>query len=415
MDKRTEGAWLINHTKKLQDIKGAYDFEDIEEAGKCGLFLSNLAASHNQSEINFDKVKAIANVSGLKKTEIQNITSLLANAKLIETSKNGSISVLGVTTSSVLSHTANIFSEGEADNFQKAALDLSENVSESPLEENLLKEKISDEFRLEQEKIDKLFSQAEEIGLIDFEKVESGKLYFNGNLFRKDNIEKTKNVLNTLKDDEIKNIAEVDEILHSKGCMSYERFEKILSKPLSEKLQAIGMYDFNEISNADEVKIFITKPSAFSKYGSPFEEDALDLAKSFVTSLFYGMNFSTRGRGKITMLHALIQKLVNGYEVGPATAIGQDYRILELKRVIELRREANTSMYYMKLLKKDIGELALQVLEFGDASEQSLLGADFSGNVINYAGPEEKRTYTRKKQTESIKGSVAEILRTFRN
>jgi len=72
-------------------------------------------------------------------------------------------------------------------------------------------------------------------------------------------------------------------------------------------------------------------------------------------------------------------------------------------------------MYFMKLLKKDIGELALQVLEFGDASEQSLLGADFSGNVINYAGPEEKRTYTRKKQTESIKGSVAEILRTFRN
>lgn len=49
MDKRTEGAWLINHTKKLLDFRDTQEFEDIELAGKCGVFLSNLAASDEES------------------------------------------------------------------------------------------------------------------------------------------------------------------------------------------------------------------------------------------------------------------------------------------------------------------------------------------------------------------------------
>ena len=47
MEKRTEGAWLIHHTKKLFDVRDTQDFEDIELAGKCGIFLSNLAADEN--------------------------------------------------------------------------------------------------------------------------------------------------------------------------------------------------------------------------------------------------------------------------------------------------------------------------------------------------------------------------------
>jgi len=176
------------------------------------------------------------------------------------------------------------------------------------------------------------------------------------------------------------------------------------------------MYDFNDVSNNMETKTFVTKPSAFSKYGNPFEEDALDLAKAFVSSLYYGINFSTSGRGKITMLKALMNKLIIGYEVGPATAIGQDYQLLEYKRVIKLRRVPNTSMFYMKLLKRDVGELAMQVLEFGDATEQTVVSASiYSGSVVNYVGPEKKRFNTRKKQNDQSKKSVQETLRTFRN
>jgi len=415
MNKKTKGAWLINHTKKLIDISGSFDFEDVELAGKSGLFLSNLSASDAQSDIDVEKVNAIAKVSNIKKTEIETFTRVLKEGNYIDVAKDGSISVLGVTTASVLSHTSDIFENTSPNNFQRALIDLSENVSEQPQSDKTLKEYISDTYSLSSNDTINLFNQVDEIGFVDHENLQEEKLYFNGNLFKRDHIQKTQNVLNSLKKEDISNIAEVDALLSSTGCLSYIKVEHILGKNLMSKLQSIGFYDLNDVSNADETLTFVTKPSAFSKFGNPFEEDALDLAKAFVSSLYYGMNYSTQGRGKITMLKALIQKLVRGYEVGPATAIGEDYKILELKRVIELRRKPSTNMYYMTLLKKDIGELALQVLEFGDASEDALLKTEmYSGNVTNYVGPETKRTFHRKKQTENEKRNVADILRTFR-
>ena len=417
MEKRTEGAWLINHTKKLLDVKDTQDFEDIELAGKCGVFLSNLAASDEQSDLNIDKISSIAKVSNIKKTEVETIKRKLEEAKLIETGRNGSISVLGITTSSVLTHTADIFSSTNPSNYQKAAVELSDNISDLPKGEKRLYEYISDTFKLSKSDTTDLFLQSEENGFVDYETLEdSSKFYFNGNLFRRESVAKTNSVLTSLKSEDTIKITELDSLLTAKGCITIEKAKLILGEPLLSKLQSIGMYDFNEVSNSREVRIFVTKPSAFSKYGNPFEEDALDLAKAFVSSLYYGINFSTSGRGKITLLKALMKKLVDGYEVGPATAIGEDYKLLELKRVIQLRREAGSSMYYMRLLKKDIGALAMQVLEFGDTTEKTVVSSNiYSGSVTNYVGPEQKRSSNRKKQTPQSKKSVVELLRTFRS
>jgi hypothetical protein len=418
MENRTKGAWIINHTKKLLDVKETQDFEDIEFAGKCGVFLSNLAASNEQSDLNEDKISAIAKVSNIKKTEIDAIKSKLADAHLISLGGNNSISVLGITSSSVLDHTSDIFEVMNPSNYQKAAIELSENVSDLPKGEKLLSEYISDTYSLTKSETGDLLTQSEDIGFIDFEKLDdNSKFYFNGNLFRREAAQKTNAVLASLKADESRKVNEIDQLLGSKGCLTIEETKTILGEQLLSKLQSIGMYDFNEVSNNLESKTFVTKPSAFAKYGNPFEEDALDLAKAFVSSLYYGMNFSAAGRGKITMLKALMRKLVSGQEVGPATAIGEDYRLLELKRVIKLRHlGAGSTRYYMSLLKRDVGELALQVLEFGDATQQSVLGTTiYSGSVINYKGPEQKRYTSRKKQNEQSKKSVADLLRTFRN
>jgi len=86
---------------------------------------------------------------------------------------------------------------------------------------------------------------------------------------------------------------------------------------------------------------------------------------------------------------------------------------LELNRVIEVRSEG--SRYYMRLLKKDIGELALQVLQLGDSAEYTVVNSTmYSGSVTGYNGPENNRQYMRKKQLEPTKKQVANLLRTFR-
>ena len=182
MEKRTKGAWLINHTKKLLDVKDSYEFEDIELSGKCGVFLSNLAASDEESELNSEKVNAIARVSNIKKTEIETIKSKLEEARLIETGRNGSIAVLGITTSAVLTHTADIFENGSPSDYQKAALELADNISDLPKGEKILTEYISDIYHLSSTEAKDLFTQSENIGFVDYETLDDNtKFYFNGN------------------------------------------------------------------------------------------------------------------------------------------------------------------------------------------------------------------------------------------
>lgn len=418
MEKRTEGAWIINHTKKIQDVTSANDFGDLEIAGKCGLFLSNLAASDSNSTLTKAKVEAIAKSANIKKVEIETIKSTLKDFHLIDVSSSGDISVIGVTTAGVLGHTANIFDNSSPDNFQRASLELANYSSDKPVNEKLLKEFISDSFQLDKTANQDLFNQSEEIGLIDYEIVDSQKTYFNGNLFKRNDIEKTTKILSSLTSDESRKVNELDAILTKEGCVTQDLAISMLGNVLMSKLQAIAMYDFNEVSNDRHSKVFLTKPSSFSKFGNPFEDDALDMAKSFIASLIYGMKISTSGRGRIEghdMLKHTLRKLLRGEKVGPCTAIGQDYKILELSRVIELQHSRG-NLYYMKLLKFDIGQLALNVLVNGDLAEESTLDMIplSSASASIYTGPEKNRMKIRTKKDTSKNINVGDLLRTMR-
>ncbi|PHR43407.1 MAG: hypothetical protein COA32_16305 [Fluviicola sp.] len=418
MENRTEGAWIVHHTKKLQDVTNATDFEDIEIAGKCGLFLSSLAASDEESTLNKDKVSAIAEANNIKKRlELPAIIDTLSKAQLIDVSNTGDLSVIGITTSNVLIHISNLFKETSND-FQKAAIELTSYSSEKPIKDNILQEYIGDCYKLDSKTNSKLFQQAEDIGFIDYENFDSSKTYFNGNLFKRDSVEKTTKVLESLSSDDSRKVSELDSLITREGCVSQEKAIAILGQTLLSKLQAIAMYDFNEVSNSTHSKVFLTKPSSFSKFGNPFEEDALDMAKAFISSLIYGMKISTTGRGRIqdfSMLVNTIRKLLRGERVGPCTAIGQDYQVLELNRVIQLEY-SHGSRYYMRLLKFDIGTLALAVLENGDLAEHSTIESNLnSTSVSNYSGPENNRWKLRRKKETTVQSNIGELLRTMRN
>jgi len=417
MEKRTEGAWLIHHTKKIQEVTIAPDFEDIELAGKCGLFLSSLAASNEESTLSKEKVEAIAKASNIKKIELETIKGVLKESQLIDTSSSGDVSVIGITTSNILIHTSDIFNHTTSDSFQRASLGLANCSSDKPVNGEILREFIGDTYQLANKQADSLFRQAEDIHLIDYEFLGDDKVYFNGNLFKHDSIGKISKVLNSLSSADSEKVSEVDLLLTEQGCITYEKALKILGKDLLDKLQAIAMYDFNEVSNDTHIKVFITKPSSFSKFGNPFEDDALDLAKAFIASLMYGMYVSTNSRGRIqgyAMLRNTLRKLLRGESVGPCTAIGQDYQVLELNRVIQLK-PSGFGMYSMCLLKYDIGQLALAVLEHGDLAEYETINTDLrSSNVSNYSGPEKVRTRNRIKKDTSSNKNVGELLRTMR-
>ena len=271
---------------------------------------------------------------------------------------------------------------------------------------------LSDQYQLASKNLRTLISNIESLKLCDVEPFDkSTKVYFNGSLFRGDSLKKTMAVLNSLSSADQNRIQAVDQQLSAEGCLEKQSAVRVLGDQLFKKLHSIGMYDVSTVSNERETVEYITRPSAFNKFGRSDISDAFDLAKAFVASLEYGMSRSSSGRGRIVFLQRLMEKLIAGLTVGPCTAIGQDYRLLELRGVVQVV-SAQYGMFSMKLLKRDIGELALQVLESGDVSDQSLTalpGAPLSG----YRGPESNRMRARK-QARLANIDVRKALETLR-
>ncbi len=67
----------------------------------------------------------------------------------------------------------------------------------------------------------------------------------------------------------------------------------------------------------------------------------------------------------------------------------------------------------MRLLKREVGELALAVITEGEVSTASLLELP-SVSATRYQGPETNRSVLRKKQAEPLKKGVANMLRDIR-
>lgn len=412
MNKKTSGAWIIHHTLKLQGVKLTIpDYDQISFAGKCGIALNALAGS-TESELTTDRVAALATANGISvRLELPAILDELQRQRLIDKGDAG-IAVLGLTTGQTLEHTAEIFNEASPAPCEKAAIDLAEQTSNLPVIKHDAAEYVSDTYRISNRETGEILQQCEQIGFFDAEKVSDESVYFNGNLFRREDMRKANAILQSLNSGDEHRVVELTDSLKASGCIPKSDAIRILGEQLYSKMCSIGFIDENSIGNESGTFSFVTHPAAFSKFTNSAADDAFDLAKAFVTSLTYGMTSSPSGRGRITMIEPLMRKLINGASVGPVTAIGQDYKVLELKGVVEVR-PAGGGRFYMRLLKREVGELALTVITEGETAGTSLLEMP-SVSATRYIGPEANRSIIRKRQAEPAKHAVAQMLTNLR-
>lgn len=401
MDKKLQGSWLIHHTNKLQNVTNQGQYQSTFVAGKAGILLSAISET-NQSVLPNDKLEVLANASNINiGFELPRLLEVLKEQELIDITASG-VGVLGVTTSSALQHTSSIFESLSPKSIELSAIELAESASINPVLSSELGERLSDDYKLSKKEIQQLFYDSENIGFVDAEAISKDeKLLFNGNLFRRDSAVKTKAALDSLNSAEQAALAELIQKLKSNACVPYADALQILGGKLFKKVNAIGFFDINVVSNSQEEVGYLTLPSAFSKFSSSMVDDAFDLAKAFVASLTYGMTKSDYARGQISMIDRLLGALIDGREVGPVSAIGQDYKILELKGVVSIRHgtKGGRSGPLMRLLKKEVGELALQAIRQGDVSEQSIIALPGAA-ITKFRGPEVNREIIRREQIQ---------------
>jgi hypothetical protein len=401
LDTKVKGSWLIHHTNKLQSVTNQGQYLNTFVAGKAGILLSAISET-DQSVVSNDKLNVLANAANINTAfELPKLLDVLSEHELIDKGKNG-VGVLGVTTSSTLQHTSSIFDSLEPNSIEYSTLEIAEAASLKPIGSQALQEQISDTHKLSANETAQVFHDSEQIGFVDVENLGKGdKIFFNGNLFRRESATKIKAVLDSLKPQEQISLNELTDMLRRQACVSVAKAEAVLGQPLFRKVNSIGFFDISIVSNNSEEVGYVTLPSAFSKFSSAMVDDAFDLAKAFVASLTYGMTKSPYARGQINMIDRLLGALIDGREIGPVSAIGQDYKVLELKGVVSIRQgnRNGRSGPMMRLLKKEIGELALQVIRQGDVSEQSLPSLPGAA-ITKYVGPEVNREVIRRQQIQ---------------
>jgi hypothetical protein len=142
--------------------------------------------------------------------------------------------------------------------------------------------------------------------------------------------------------------------------------------------------------------------------------DCFHHAKMLLCCLKYGQMKSRASRGKIRDLGWILDALLRGGEVGPCDAIGQDYTILENEGVISLRH-AYGERYFMRLRKKEVAELAKQVLLFNRTiADAGLQGIPVSSAVGDYVNPQAKRADIIATPTGPVAEVRAKLLTTLR-
>jgi hypothetical protein len=411
MEKKTKGAWILHHAQKLQTTT-SQDFDAIAFAGKCGTLLSAISAS-SQAQLPKSQVDALAKANNISpKTEVPAILTELERQRLIDRG-SAEIEVLGLTTSTVLEYTSTVFDETDHESYEDAVIEVSDTASETPLTDAVAKDRMSDEFKMTSSSAADVIVLATNIGFFDAEAIsEKERLLFNGNLFKRDEAKKINAVLASLKPNEAAHLREINERLHKAGCLPLKAATDVLGEPLFGKLHSIGLFDVSVVGNESGKNWFVTRPAAFSKFTNSIADDALDLAKALVASLTYGMTVSSFYRGRIQMIDALMRKLINGGTVGPATAIGSDYQALELKGVVKVTPSTG-GMFTMRLMKPEVGRLALAVIQDGDITAESI--AQIPGaRVTEYVNPERTREIRRRESAPAVKVSTRNLLNEIR-
>lgn len=411
MDDKTKGAWVIHHARKLQSTL-SQDFDAIGFAGKSGTMLSAISAER-QLQIPQARLDALAKANHISpRTELPAILAELARQRLILPG-TGAIEVIGLTGHGVLESTARIFNESSHEKHEDIVIKVSDEVSENPLTDKSAVEALSDEFRLQSKDVLDTLQLGCNIGFFDSEAISpTEKLLFNGNLFRREDARKINGVLSTLVAAEASKLSQLNAKLQASGCLPLQSATDMLGQELFDRLHSIGMFDVNLVGNDQGKNYFVTRPAAFSKFSDSIADDALDLAKALVASLTYGMTISSYYRGRIQVVSALMNKLVAGGTVGPATAIGNDYQALEFKGVVEVTA-ARGGMFNMKLLKPEVGRLALAVIQQGDITAEAV--ANLPGaKVTEYLGPEVMREVKRKNSTDAVKLKARNLLQEIR-
>lgn len=426
MDKLTQGTWIVNTVKHLTEIKQNTSelsyFEATEQAGKAGTFLSKLVAK-NQEVIDIKKAKVFARESSISPAELNVYLGYLKSQEKVDfnVDKLGNpreIEIYCFSNREALETVSSIYEDLESSEEEQANLiGLNETFNLPCYPEELVesltingvKESIANE----------IITIQENFGLVKSSIDGKQKVLFNEYSFNGDP-QKVVKALSGLEDNEKQLVLEVIDLVSSSQGFLSENIPHHIPKNTLHMMEGVGLLDGVDVQSNFGNAVFYTTPHIKGKGVGTFllSDDVFHQAKILLSCLRFGQTKSTYGRGKISSgdkMMNIINKLLRGEWVGPATAIGEDYHILEIAGVIQTRVGASYG-YEMQLRQLEVGELAKQMLIYN-----SIVAEDFNiAELLKYqptgfTAPESRKNMILAKNVapvETMRNKLLQNLRT---
>lgn len=416
MDDLTKGTWIVNSQKLLQgirdDIPDKFELDATDVSGKAGALLSRLAAD-SEEIIPMEKVSAFAQSVGIGKAavKIEPYLKLLRNAGKIDYTTNG-VAVYCFSTEDAVKTTAQIFDTQNPADCEKANILSLDATFRLPHTESDLIQALTDG-GVSEKTANLTLALQSSLKLVQVTSSQGRPIYFNEYTFAGKS-EKIVAAMKSLKPAKELALKEILDIVENNPGYPLDELEKEFPRDVLQLMEGVGLFDGIPVYSQNHEAVFVCSPQLKGislEVADPLWADVFHKAKILLSCLRFGQFKSRYHRGLITdpqMMLNIVNKLLRDEWVGPCTAIGHDYKELEVRGTIQTRAVQNDTFgrYEMRLRQKDVGKLVRDMLQYkrvltpnGDSFEE-LLGTE---PVLNCQIPEVRRKQVNASMTEPVK------------
>lgn len=364
------GAWLVILSKNLVHFDATNpsigDVENIQFAGRCGDLLIKLSGDRTE-KLSERKVKAHARTCGIDAFSLKHYLEVLQAEGCLDKSRDGTtFEVLASSRERVLSTSAKIFTAS-------VGVSKVEQVLPDILEFCLARPKLTSEVRselakrLSAEEVEEALALIRTFSLLGFSKL-GGRdegLFYNSYQFGDRHV-RIGSALAALPSEKR---AQLDDFLGAVAERPGMPLDSIkVPADIKQFAAGLGLTDVSEVVSPVGHAKFVTMPRlAVPSIGENIqrlETDVFHHSKVLLSSLRFGESYSNPGRGRIMSPAVLVDALIRREVVGPCTAIGQDYALLETEGIIKtIPADNKPGQFFMQLRRKEPAQIVRDMIE----------------------------------------------------
>lgn len=410
MNKDRAATWIVDTQKHLQEFTGNYlsYYDATILAGQCARMMARIRGMEIVD--NFPAFSAMAASIGILPTQLKMvILPTLENCGIISIRKDGAGKIQKIeehvpAEDEILKITYDVWEESGANEVEKASIFNLDQCSIIPRTEEELTGALNEQGFKKKDAEIALELQA------GFQILKKSAVGFSTLIYSPyvwgENANKIIHFISHL-DKSSKNT--IEQLLKSISLNQGIPLELLQSFPkdLFAASRKTGLVDVCQVSTKTGVeKGFAFTPRMWGTLGGDaLLPDIYDDVKLFLSSISFGQHFSNISRIKYPV--ELVEALINKGQVGPATAIGTDFLLLEKQGIVKVAKDPLLpGRYNMYLVKEDVAKTALEVLKhkrvvgLGRPGVVDVDGLFQTGDFVN---PEQDKIRLGKLSESSIK------------